>query len=380
MSVRRKSAMFDAKSLLESILRGPTQSQPPSRPSNDPTAELSDLLRQFTQSAPQRSPAPAPRTDPVPRQSPAPDSTYRNAPYADEPYRDAPSPETGPSTDSLNDLWDQLFPNAEPPQGYQAAVGGTPSQSPPNPLDMLGQIFGQATQGAREGAGKVGQAAGLEEIIKQMSGGRSAGELLDQARKYMAENQLGTGAALGGLGALILGTQTGRSVAMSAAKLGAIALIGGLAYKAYQNYQQGRPLISGSNAAEPAPTGTGFAPTEVSHGDALNMIRGMIAAAAADGRLDSTEQQKIVGNLANTGHGADAEEFLAREMNAPASVEELAASVNNEQQALKLYTAARIAIDPDTTAEQGFLYQLGSRLGIDEELMAHVDAQARAAA
>lgn len=373
--------MFDARSLLESILRGPAQSRPSSGSSGDPTAELSDLLRQFTQGAPQGGGAPAPHTEPAPRRAPpAPDTTYRDAPYPDEPYRDAPPPDAGPSTDSLNDLWGQLFPNANPPQTYQAAVGGTPSQSPSNPLDMLGQIFGQATQGVQEGAGKAGQAAGLDEIIKQMSGGRSAADLLEQARKYMADNQLGTGAALGGLGALILGTQTGRTVAVSAAKLGAIALIGGLAYKAYQNYQQGRPLISGSDAPQPAPSGSGFAPAEVSHDDALTMIRGMIAAAAADGRLDSTEQQKIVGNLANTGHGSDAEEFLAREMNAPASIDQLAAGVTNPQQALKLYTAARIAIDPDTTAEQSFLYHLGSRLGIDEELMAHVDAQARAAA
>lgn len=373
--------MFDARSLLESILRGPSQTQSTPSSSGDPVGELSDLLRQFTQGGPQAGGAPPPSQRTTPYRAPDADSSDENDEReGDEPDRGTPFPEIGPSADSLNDLWGQLFPNTEPPQGYQAAVGGTPPQSPPNPLDMLGQIFGQATQGVQEGAGKVSQAAGLDDIIKQVSGGRSAAELLEQARKYMAENQLGTGAALGGLGALILGTQTGRSVAMSAAKLGAIALIGGLAYKAYQNYQQGRPLISGPDTPQPAPTGSGFAPAEVSHDDALNMIRAMVAAAAADGRLDSTEQRKIVGNLANTGHGSDAEEFLAREMNRPASIEELAAGVHNEQQALKLYTAARIAIDPDTMVEQGFLYQLGSRLGIDEELMAHVDAQARAAA
>jgi uncharacterized membrane protein YebE (DUF533 family) len=373
--------MFDARSLLESILRGPAQPQTSSTSSSDPTAELSDLLRQFTEGAPQGGPAPSPHGGPVPRREPDPDTTYREPPYSDTPYRDepdydAPPPGGGPSADSLNDLWGQLFPNAQPTQTYQAAVGGTPSQ---NPLDILGQIFGQATQGVQEGAGKVSQTAGLDEIIKQMSGGRSAAELLEQAKKYMADNQLGTGAALGGLGALILGTGAGRSIAMSAAKLGALALIGGLAYKAYQNYQQGRPLISGPDTPQPAPAGSGFEPAEVSHDDARRMIRCMIAAAAADGRLDSDEQQKIVGNLQTAGLDAGAEEFLAREMNAPASIDELAQGITSEQQAVKLYTAARIAIDPDTTAEQSFLYQLGMRLGIDEELMAHVDAQARAA-
>jgi uncharacterized membrane protein YebE (DUF533 family) len=376
--------MFDARSLLESILRGPARQPAPSAPSGDPVGELSDLLRQFTQGGPQRDTAPAPRADPVPRQTP-PGGTGRDVPYADRPYRDepdyyddAPSQRDGPSADSLNDLWGELFPNAQPPQTYQAAVGG--SSASQSPLDVLGQIFGQATQGVQEGAGEVGKASGLNEIIEQMSGGRSAEELLEQAKKYMAENQLGTGAALGGLGALVLGTGTGRSIAMSAAKIGALALIGGLAYKAYQNYQQGRPLISGPDAPEPPPTGSGFEPTEVSNDDALRMIRCMIAAAAADGRLDSTEQQKIIGNMQGTGLDGGAEEFLAREMNAPAGINELAQGVTSEQQAVKLYTAARIAIDPDTTAEQSFLYQLGMRLGIEEELMAHIDAQARAAA
>ena len=322
--------------------------------SADPMGQIGDLLRQFTQGqggGQPQAPAAAAQTEPPQQQ-----------------------PSSGGFGDILGQLQKQL--------GGGQPAGSTPGQSSSsNPLDMLGQIFGQATQGVQEGAGRVGQATGMNEMIEKMSGGRSPQELLEQLQKYMGENQLATGATLGGLGALILGTQTGRSVATSAAKIGALALIGGLAYKAYQNYSQGKPLIAGgAEAPAPAPQGSGFEASKVSNDGAQLMIRAMIAAAAADGRIDATEQQKIIGNLAGSGLEASAEQFLASELNAPASIEQLAAGVTDPQQAIKVYTAARIAIDPDTQDEQSFLSQLGQRLGLDQELMAHIDAQARAAA
>ena len=110
--------------------------------------------------------------------------------------------------------------------------------------ETLRQVLGQATQGTREGASRLGQATGAREAITRMSGGRSPEDLLAQLKDLMASNKLGTGAALGGLGGLLLGSKTGRSAAMGAAKLGALALIGGLAYSAYRNYSQGKPPIN----------------------------------------------------------------------------------------------------------------------------------------
>ncbi|MGI9522315.1 MAG: DUF533 domain-containing protein, partial [Hyphomicrobiaceae bacterium] len=89
-----------------------------------------------------------------------------------------------------------------------------------------GDVFGQATEGVREGAGKIGQATGLEDIIGQLAG---------------------------------------RSIAVNAAKIGALALIGGLAYKSYQNYSEGRPLINSGEAPAAAPDGSGFEEASVSN-------------------------------------------------------------------------------------------------------------------
>ena len=284
--------MFDPKQILDMLVQGGNQQAPARNPSGGASNDISDLLRQFTQGGgPGTSTAQAPQAAP-------------------QPTRGAQSGSGSPFGGGLDDLLGELKRRA-------GSAGET-----------AGDVFGQATDGVREGAGKVGQATGLDDLIGQMSGGRSPQELLDQVQQYMRENKTQTGAILGGLGALILGTQTGRSIATSAAKVGALALIGGLAYKAYQNYQQGKPLITDRSAPQAAPSGTGFEESAASNDATITYIRAMIAAAAADGRLDAAEQQRITGSLKDQGLDAGAEEFLAGELNNPATIESLAAGVS----------------------------------------------------
>jgi uncharacterized membrane protein YebE (DUF533 family) len=105
----------------------------------------------------------------------------------------------------------------------------------------------------------------------------------------------------------------------------------------------------------------------------------MIAAAAADGRIDEKERQTIIAGLKQAGLEANAEQFLTRELNNPATPDELAAAVTSPTEAVQVYTAARIAVDPDTEEEHEFLVALAARLGIDEDLAAQIDAAARGA-
>ncbi len=101
----------------------------------------------------------------------------------------------------------------------------------------------------KEGAQAVDQRTGLsgkaDSAVRSATGGQGIGDLVNRAKDMMGKNQLATGAALGGLAGLLLGTRTGRGIAGGAAKMGALALIGGLAYKAYQNYSSGKPLLGG---------------------------------------------------------------------------------------------------------------------------------------
>ena len=259
--------------------------------------------------------------------------------------------------------------------GGQQGAGGL--------LDILGQVLGQATSGVKEGAGKIDDMTGASDAFGKATG-KSPDVLLAQLKELIANNQLGAGAAIGGLGGLLLGTRTGRSVAVGAAKLGALALIGGLAYKAYQNYSEGRsPMNSGNTQGlleSPAPGGSGFEPEAVSNDQAILYIRAMIAAAAADGRIDAAEQEKILSGLGQSDIDDAAQAFLRQELQNPATVEDLAQSVSSPQEAVQVFTAARMAVDLDNHAEHKFLVSLASRLGIDGDLAAHIDAASRTAA
>ncbi len=122
----------------------------------------------------------------------------------------------------------------------------------------------------------------------------------EQALQMARDNPLAAGA----LAAVLLGTKPGRNVAGAAIKLGGLAAIGSLAYRAYQNYQNGKNPQDTPVSAEPEllppPADTGFHPSQAPQGEsefALVLVRAMIAAAKADGRIDDEERQKIAGRL-----------------------------------------------------------------------------------
>jgi uncharacterized membrane protein YebE (DUF533 family) len=231
-----------------------------------------------------------------------------------------------------------------------------------------------------EGASRVGEATGATDALGRAAADPKTAQILEQLKSVLQTNPFSAGAAAGGLGGLVLDTRAGRSLASSAVRIGALAMIGGLAYKAMQNYQAGKPLITGATTPVAPPAGSGFEPAAVTNDAALHYIQAMIAAAAADGRIDSDEHEKLITSLTQAGVGSEAEAFLAKELNSPRSVEELAASVKTPQEAVQLYTAARIAVADDSPAEKQFLTALAAALGIDPKLAAHVDATTRAAA
>ena len=259
--------------------------------------------------------------------------------------------------------------------GGQAGQGG-------GLADILGQILGQASSGVKEAGQQVEQHTGIggraREAVTQATG-QSPDDLLAKLKDLIAQHQLGAAATAGGLGAVVLGSKTGRSAAMGAAKLGALALIGGLAYKAYQNYSQGKPLINTASGLTEAPGGSGFEPQAVTNDTAILYIRAMIAAAASDGNIDAAEQTKIMGALKQAG-GADqaARDFLMEEINKPATADQLAAACQTQEQAIQVFTAARLAVDLDSQEENDFLVDLAGKLGLDEKLVQHIDAAAGA--
>lgn len=272
-------------------------------------------------------------------------------------------------------------------QAQQAGLGDVVNQVREQGVGAVaGGVLGQAAGGVRDVASQIDQSTGastkLNEIVSQLSGGKSPADIMAQVKEMAANNPGVATAALGGLAAAIFGTSTGRGLAANAAKLGGLAMIGGLAYRAWQNHQQGKPLIDIGQRpqVQPAPAGSGFEAEAATNDTAMLFIRAMIAAAAADGDVDAAERATILAGVKQAGLHAEANGWLEQEMTKPASVPELLAAARGDQQlATQLYTAARIAIEADNGAESNFLRQLAGGLGLPPQLVAQIDATAAAA-
>jgi uncharacterized membrane protein YebE (DUF533 family) len=367
--------MFDAKSMLDALMRGgavspPQQGQPGGLGDLLSRLQLGDPNRQASGGSPPSEDRSGVRGDIHPTSTPA-DAQTRPG------QERAGPPGAGNLEDMLRQVLGQDGGNLQDVLGRLQQQGGRLG-------DILGQVLGQATAGVQEGAARIDDATGASRYARDTTTkltGSSPEEILAQLRKLVSDNPGAAGAALAGLSAVILGTGVGRSLAGSAVKIGSLALVGGLAYKALQNYQQGRPVLGGSGSKPEsllaAPEGSGFEPAAVTHERAMLLIRAMIAAAAADGRIDEKERQTIVAGLQQAGLASTAEQFLTRELNNPATPDELAAAVTSPTEAMQVYTAARIAVDPDTEEDHAFLSALAARLGIDDDLAAQIDAAAR---
>ncbi|WP_137133455.1 tellurite resistance TerB family protein [Rhizobium sp. FKY42] len=196
----------------------------------------------------------------------------------------------------------------------------------------------------------------------------------DQVGGFARNNPLKAGA----LAAAILGTKTGRKLAGNVATLGGIAAVAGLGYLAYRNYQSGKAPQSGpvdpSALQPPAGSPFNFESPSLSNDFALTLLRAMIAAAKADGHIDAFERQKIMEKVHEVDLGAEAEAFLSKELADPIDLDALVAAGRTEEQRVEIYTASRLAIDPDTRAERGYLDLLAGRLKLPDPLIDHIEA------
>jgi uncharacterized membrane protein YebE (DUF533 family) len=208
--------------------------------------------------------------------------------------------------------------------------------------------------------------------------GKGAGEFMKGA---------GGGALAGGLAAILLGTKTGREFGGEALKLGGVAAVGALAYKAYRDWQAGKEVPAAPPAQPsvpmlPAPSGTPFNPSSESGQQKLarHLLRAMIAAAKSDGHVDADEQARIFAEMDKLPLAADDKAFVMDELRAKLDIDAVAGAAETPEEAAEIYTASLLAIDIDNAAERGYLAMLAARLKLDDALVAHLQQTVAAAA
>lgn len=234
---------------------------------------------------------------------------------------------------------------------------------------LFNQMSQQRNKNSNVGGGLVGGLLG-----RGMGGGLGGGGL--------------GGGLAGGLIASLLGRKGGRGIAGNGLAMGGIAALGGLAYKAWQNYQQGISSTAASSTTTASrsemqvpPSESGFIPRpdDEAGQTALGMLllRAMIAASKVDGQIDTNESQLIFDEINRLSLDSHEKGLLLEEYSRPTNLDALVAGVTSPQQASEVYAASALIIGDATPAEQHYLETLAQRLqlapGLTQQLRTLID-------
>ncbi|WP_433899509.1 tellurite resistance TerB family protein [Pseudomonas sp. PSE1(2024)] len=242
-----------------------------------------------------------------------------------------------------------------------------------NTSDLLEQLLrGQASAGQQGGASAGGGLGGLGGLLGGLLGGGG-----NSGGGSPAGGLGGLGGLLGGLlgggGALGGGTQR-RSGGTNYA---ALASLGMMAFQAYQAWQRSQASAAPQQTPQTADLLSGPQVEEHSHA----VLRALIAAAKADGRIDESEKHLISSEIGKHTDDLNLQQWLDDEVAKPLDPTEVAqAAQNDPAMAAEMYLASVMLVDNQQDAERNYLDELAAALQIDPELQVHLEQQAKGTA
>ena len=233
--------------------------------------------------------------------------------------------------------------------------------------DLMGSLGGMLNQSG-------GNGGGLGDMLGSLLGGLAGGQNGQGSQGGLAGmigdvlGNLGNNkSALGGLGALggaLLGG--GKGAAKGAVGGGALALLASLAVSALKRAGQTPAQTPAALYEEPEQADL--------DSEAEILVRAMINAAKADGKLDKAEVQRIIGKLDDDGLTDEEKQFFTREAQTPLDLDAVIASADGRPElAAQIYAASLLTIEVDTAAEQQYLQQLADGLALAPETVAYIE-------
>jgi uncharacterized membrane protein YebE (DUF533 family) len=209
------------------------------------------------------------------------------------------------------------------------------------------------------------------------------------------------GLAGGAVSGALMSNKKARKTAGTLLKVGGLAALGGMAWKAYQGYQAqaaggagqaaGVPPGRAADAGNPAPVAPppadpvwstldnqGFAIDPADNGQgsrALLLIQAMIAAACADGHLDGDERERIMQQVSVSDLAPDEKALVFDAMHNPPSLLQLSQRVDCPELAAEVYMASLLAVDASRAEARLYLDALAFRLGIPGEMVKQLHNQ-----
>lgn len=246
--------------------------------------------------------------------------------------------------------------------GGAGGVGGVRSTGGMG--DILGQVLGggQAMGAGRGrpygGPNSMGASGGLGGILDQLT---------QQSARRHGTTTASAGGGMGGILGGLLGGAAGGAAAGSMTSGGLGGLLGGLLEGPAQRGAQRTNDASFGEVFNDALTRQDepeVAPTAEQNAVAGLMLRAMIQAAKADGKIDEAEKQRL---LSQTGDLDDEDRaFIREQMAAPIDAQALAREVPQGLEP-QVYMMSLMAIDFDNRAEAEYLHSLAQAMGLDQQ-------------
>ncbi|MBV6821766.1 tellurite resistance TerB family protein [Pseudomonas sp. PD9R] len=242
-----------------------------------------------------------------------------------------------------------------------------------NTSDLLEQLLRGGQGSAQQGGGGASTQGGLGDLGGLLGGllgggsGSSAG----------AGGMGGLGGLLGGLlggGSPMGGSAPSRSG--GGTNYAALASLGMMAFQAYQAWQRSQAAAPQQAPQQALQTVDMLAGPEVeAHSHAI--LRALIAAAKADGRIDDAEKQMISTEIGRHTDDPQLQQWLDGEVAKPLDAGEVAQSATDPAMAAEMYLASVMLVNDQGDAERSYLDELAAALNIDPDLQVHLEQQAK---
>jgi len=248
-----------------------------------------------------------------------------------------------------------------------------------NTTDLLEQLLrgGRGTPTQQQGnaapasGGLGGIGGGLGGLLGGLLGGSAGG---------------GSAGGLGGLLGGLLGGGSGAGIPRSGqsrsggSQYAALASIGMMAFQAYQAWQRQRqqqqPTVSPTQNLRTVDLLAG--PEVEDHSHAI--LRALIGAAKADGRIDDQEKQLISAEIGRHTDDPELQQWLDEEVARPLDAADIAQAAKDPAMASEMYLASVMLVDDQQDAERAYLDELAGALKLDPDLQLHLEQQAKGGA
>ncbi|MNV23740.1 Inner membrane protein YebE [compost metagenome] len=241
-----------------------------------------------------------------------------------------------------------------------------------NTSDLLEQLL-RAGQGsmAQQGGGGASAQGGLGDLGGLLGGLLGGG---GGASRGGAGGMGGLGGLLGGLlgGGSPMGGGAPQSRSGGGTNYAALASLGMMAFQAYQAWQR-----SQANAPQETPRTADLlaGPELENHSHAI--LRALIAAAKADGRIDEAEKHMISTEIGKHTDDPQLQRWLDEEVAKPLDPADVAQSATDSGMAAEMYLASVMLVDDQQDAERSYLDELAAALDINPDLQVHLEQQAK---